>query len=339
MSKAMTPEQIARFYSGIPYVYCVRAEFGTYTEHFVKGGYVAIGYGMSGDLSQVTTREELAALYRAAHPDQTSNIVVGQQVGQISRFLLEIKAGDYVITPAADTEWLHYGVMADDTSYYHHAGDDGCPYRQRRKVNWSPDRLRRSDFSVPFQNTIRSSLTVFAVSQRDEFLEKIGKQAPGERKAAAVYDPHRVVLEQVLELDDKEFEILITHLLTALGFEGSEHTGKVHDGGVDATGELNVANLAKVRVFVQAKRYKLGTKITANVVKDLRKSIPRDGQGAFITTADFQTAASDIASDPNFPRIGLINGNQLVDLLVEHWNDIPNEFQERLGLRPGLVRA
>jgi hypothetical protein len=40
-----------------------------------------------------------------------------------------------------------------------------------------------------------------------------------------------------------------------------------------------------------------------------------------------------------FPRIGLINGHQLVDLLVEHWEDIPPEFRDRLGLKPGLVIA
>jgi hypothetical protein len=28
-----------------------------------------------------------------------------------------------------------------------------------------------------------------------------------------------------------------------------------------------------------------------------------------------------------------------VDLLIEHWNDIPQEFRERLGLKPGLVKA
>ena len=43
-------------------------------------------------------------------------------------------------------------------------------------------------------------------------------------------------------------------------------TGKVGDGGVDATNELNVANLAKMQVFVQAKRYKQGTRITAATV-------------------------------------------------------------------------
>ena len=111
------------------------------------------------------------------------------------------------------------------------------------------------------------------------------------------------------------------------------------DGGVDATGELNVAGLAKVKVFVQAKRYKLGSKVNANTVKQLRQAIPFGGQGAFITTADFQDAAANVALESGFPRIGLINGRQLTDLLIEHWADIPPEFRERLGLKPGLVRV
>lgn len=320
-------------------VWCVRAGFGTYTKHFVEGGYVGIGYDITADLTAVTTREELATLYRAAHPSELSNIVVGQQVGQIARFLLEIQAGDYVITPAADTEWLHYGRVASDPSYHLSTCDDGCPYPHRRSVEWAKNRLKRGDFSVPFQNTIRSSLTVFAISQREEFLAAIGRSDLAPSVASSQYDPYRVVLEQVLELDAKEFEILVAHLLTALGFEGSEVTGKTGDGGVDATGELNVANLAKVKVFVQAKRYKLGSKVNAGIVKQLRQAIPFGGQGAFITTADFQGAAADVALEPGFPRIGLINGRQLVDLLIEHWGDIPPEFRERLGLKPGLVRV
>ncbi len=319
-------------------VFCVRAEFGSYTKHFVAGGYVAIGWIPATDLSAVKTRDELHPLYRAEHPADTSNIVIGQQVGQVARFLMEMRAGDYVFTPAADTELLHYGRIGPDPSYFYAAGDDGCPYRHRRRVAWATGTLHRSGFSVPLQNTIRSSLTVFAVSQRDEFLSAIGRNDLVSTPKAAAYDPYLAVLEQVLELDPTEFEILVGHLLTALGFEGSEVTGKTGDGGVDATGELNVANLAKVKVFVQAKRYKLGSRVSASTVRALRQAIPRDGQGAFITTADFDGKASEIALDPDFPRIGLINGRQLVDLLVEHWNDIPQEFQERLGLRPGLVR-
>lgn len=71
-------------------VWCVRAEFGTYAKQFVEGGYVAIGWIDDVDLSRIVTREELYPLYKQAHPDDTSNIVIGQQVGQIARFLLEI---------------------------------------------------------------------------------------------------------------------------------------------------------------------------------------------------------------------------------------------------------
>lgn len=319
-------------------VWCVRADFGKYTQHFLKGGYVAIGWMPDADLSKVTSRDELYPLYKAANPGDTSNVVIGQQVGQIARFMLEMHGGDYVITPAADVEHLHFGEVAPDPSYTHAPGDDGCPFLHQRAVKWADKTLVRSGFSVPLQNTMRSSLSVFAVSQRDEFLTAVGRTDLVAAPAAA-YDPYLVVLDAVLNLDPKEFEILVSHLLTALGFEGSEVTGKSGDGGVDAIGELNVANLAKVKVFVQAKRYKLGTKINAGTVKQLRQAIPSTGQGAFITTADFHSAAAEVALEAGFPRIGLVNGRQLVDLLVEHWNDIPGEFQDRLSLKPGLVRA
>ncbi len=320
-------------------VWCVRADFGTNTEHFLNGGYMGIGWMSDVDLSKVRSKDELYPLYQHAYPDDTSNIVVGQQVGQIARFLLDIKAGDYVITPAADTEWLYYGKVGEDPSYYHFDGDDGCHYRQRRKVEWADKPLARSGFSVPFQNTMRSSLTVFSVSQRGEFLEAIGREDLAPAAPPAKYDPYRTVLDQVFQLDPQEFEILVGHLLTALGFEGSEVTGKPGDGGVDAKGELNVSNLAKVKVFVQAKRYKLDQRISVKTVRELRQAIPFGGQGAFITTAKFQKKAAEVAVEQGFPRIGLVNGHQLVDLLVEHWADIPTEFRDKLGLRPGLVLA
>lgn len=319
-------------------VWCVRAEYGKYAQQFVDGGYVAIGWMPNTNLDTITARDGLYPLYKRAHPKDTSNIVIGQQVGQIARFLLEMQADDYVITPDANTELLHYGQLVSKPAYVYAAGDDGCPYRHRRLVKWEPKTLKRNTFSVPFQNTIRSSLTVFKISQRDEFLVAVGRSDLVVTKVTT-YDPYLVVLEQILQLDDKEFEILVGHLLTALGFEGSEVVGKTGDGGVDAIGELDVANLAKIKIFVQAKRYKIGAKISPNIVKQLRQAIPFGGQGAFITTASYQNAATEVALEQGFPRIGLINGRQLVDLLIEHWNDIPVEFQEQLGLKPGLVRA
>lgn len=303
----------------------------------MSGGYVAIGWLADQSLAELSKRQELYDIYRQAYPEDTSNVVVGQQVGQISRFLFELTSGDTIITPDRNTEILHYGII-EDQPYSFVPDDRACPYPHRRAVKWAKKPLLRSSLSVPLANTMRSSLTVFGVSQIDEVLAATGR---GElvKPSENAFDPYESVLTQVLELDDKEFEILVGHLLTALGFEGSEVTGKTGDGGVDATGELNVDNLAKIKVFVQAKRYKRGSRISANVVKNLRSSIPSNGQGAFITTADFQKKAYDVALETNFPRIGLINGRQLVDLLIEHWNEIPVEFQQRMGLKPGLVLA
>ncbi len=319
-------------------VWVIRADFGVFTPHFLAGGYVALGGIPNQDLSAIKNRDELYPIYRETHPDDKSNIVVGQQVGQFARFLLEIKPGDYVITPPKDTEWLHYGKVAVDP-YYFFEENDGCPYQHRRKIEWAERRVKRSEFSIPFQNTIRSSLTVFYVSHGQEFLTRIGVLNGESKPGPGSEDPYRVVLNQILELDAGEFEILVGHLLTALGFEGSEVVGKPGDGGVDVTGELNASNLATISVFVQAKRYSLQYKVSAKIVKQLRQAIPFGGQGAFITTADYQANAREVAVEEGFPRIGLINGHQLVDLLVEHWGSIPEEFRDRLGLRPGLVRV
>ena len=319
-------------------VYCVRADYGTYTDHFLNGGYVAIGWLPDNDLSKVQSRNELYSLYSNAYPDDTSNLVIGQQVGQIGRFLLEIKAGDYVITPAQNTEFIYYGVVENDAYYFASGENDGCPYLQRKKVKWYDKPIQRSQISVPFQNTMRSSLTVFYVSHKKNFFTIIDKRdLIPETDIQNEYDYYTSILNRILELDHQEFEILITHILNALGFEGSEHTGKVGDGGVDATGELNVSNMAKIKLFVQAKRYKLGSRIRGNVVKALRANIPAGGQGAFITTAGFDKKAKEIAVENGFPRIGLINGEQLVDILAEHWDDMPDEFKEKLNLKTGLV--
>lgn len=98
-----------------------------------------------------------------------------------------------------------------------------------------------------------------------------------------------------------EYEILAGHLPTALGFEGYEVTGRSEDGGVDATGERHVANLAKMKILVQAKRYKPGSRVSAASVRQLRQAIPMRGQGAFITTAEDQRKAPEVVLEPGLP--------------------------------------
>ena len=321
----------------MPGLYCVRANFGQHTQHFVKGGYIAAGWLKGVDLSNVTTRDQLEELFKKDQPREHSPFVIGQQVGQIARFLLEMKPGDYVITPAEESEYLRWGRLKDEPYRYEQPAD-GCPYWHRRPVDWSGTKLQRSQFSVPFQNTIRSSLTVFAIDHKNEFFEKIGEAQFVSKEEEIHEDMTNTVLRRIMELDPKEFEILVTAILTALGFQAT-HTGKVGDEGVDAIGTLDVYGIARVNLHVQAKRYKPDARIDAKTVTDLRKKIPQDEQGAFITTAGFQKAALEAAVEPRFPRIGTIDGEQLVDILIEKWDqlELPKEVQDKLRLKRGLV--
>jgi len=156
-------------------LFCVRANYGQYTTQFLEGGYAAIGWIPKRCLSDITSRDQLYPIYKEADTEESSNIVIGQQVGQIARFLLEIKPGDYVITMDSNTDIIYYGTVENGQSYFYAPDADTCPFPLRRKVKWNDQPVRRSIFSVPFQNTIRSSLTVFAISQKEHFFETIGR--------------------------------------------------------------------------------------------------------------------------------------------------------------------
>ncbi|MCY4637712.1 MAG: DUF262 domain-containing protein [Acidobacteria bacterium] len=149
-------------------VWVVRADGGKYTHHFVAGGYA--GCSEKIDVASARSREEIRLRYEQADPDAGPKST-GTQVGQLASFLLDMHEGDYVITPEADREWLRYGRVAGPCVSL--VGGDGCPFRNRRTVEWADTRLRRHDFSDSFQNTLGSLLAVFEVHQGGEFLATV----------------------------------------------------------------------------------------------------------------------------------------------------------------------
>ena len=319
-------------------IYCVRADGGKWAQAFRDGGYVAYAWENNTDLSGCVSKEQIQARYVALHPHQANPHVAGQHVGNMVRFLLDMRAGDYVFTPTTGSDQLIYGLLRD-TPYQYVERDPLCPLQHRRSVEWSQRVIQRSELSIPLQYALRAWQTVFSISdpdQRNSFFHVIGQEMDDGRGRDASQPYHHAVLKRVLELDAHDFELLITNLLTAAGFE-AEHVGRPGDGGVDAQGEMDIDGMARVKVHAQAKRYQQGMRIGASEVKALRASIPHGAQGVFITTAGFHPKARQVALEPEFPRIGTIDGEQLVELLTVHWGEIDAELRRRLRLRPGLI--
>ena len=149
-------------------VWVVRANGGSYTEHFVANGYAGIG---TVDVSSAKDRDEIRRLCEQAHPDWNAGRI-GNYTGQYYDFLFRIREGDYVLTPELDAGRLRYGrVIGPGESA---AGDDGCPYRNRRAVDWHPASFSRVRLSKSLRKTLQRPPTIFPVSQREEFLDAVG---------------------------------------------------------------------------------------------------------------------------------------------------------------------
>ncbi len=112
------------------------------------------------------------------------------------------------------------------------------------------------------------------------------------------------------------FERLVGELLAAMGFENVEVTNVSSDGGIDVRGTLVVGEAVRIRMAVQAKRWK--SNVQAPIVQQVRGSLGAHEQGLIITTADFSRGAREEAVRLDAAPVALMNGEQLAALLAKH---------------------
>jgi restriction system protein len=122
--------------------------------------------------------------------------------------------------------------------------------------------------------------------------------------------------KRLLEMKWEEFEELIARLLAETGFEEIQMTRRSGDGGIDVRGTLVVGDVIRTRMAVQVKKWKRN--VQAPVVQQVRGSLGTHEQGLIITTSDFSSGARKEAARPDAVPVALMNGEQLVVLLVEH---------------------
>jgi restriction system protein len=133
-------------------------------------------------------------------------------------------------------------------------------------------------------------------------------------------DQHnRAVREKLLvrlrDMHAKAFEEMIGALLVKLGFE-VEVTKYSGDGGIDVRGTLAVGGVIRTRMAVQVKKWK--PNVQTPEVQKVRGSLGTHEQGLIITTSDFSAGAREEAQRPNAVPVALMNGHELVELLIEN---------------------
>lgn len=122
--------------------------------------------------------------------------------------------------------------------------------------------------------------------------------------------------EHLHAINPGEFEDMIGSLLTKIGFESVQVTSRSNDGGIDVRGTLVVAGVIRTNMAVQAKRWKYN--VQTPTIQQVRGSLGTHDQGLIITTSDFSSGARKEAERSNAVPVALMNGEQLVALLVEY---------------------
>ena len=153
-----------------------------------------------------------------------------------------------------------------------------------------------------------------------------GEETDADRANGIEAEAFERILDRLYQdFDPYQFEGLIADLLKALGFTTRGREAPGPDGGVDIVATSDALRLDPARVKVQVKQQR--TAAGAPEVQQLAGTLHGQERGLFVSLGGFTTEARRI------DRVAQMNGKELVDLLLEHYEHLGAKAQERLRLR------
>jgi len=308
---------------------------GKFVEHARKGKYIAIGWNELGNLEWLANKQrswgEVRDQFTKRYKDtyKGAEIQIGQGFGQVVKFVREMKEGDIVVVPdMAKGKALMGRVIGS----YEYKDDwaDGCPYLQRRNVEWIKE-VKKDTIPIKLKTSLGCLLTVFSLDHRKQEIMSLVIPPPGGEPPVTVQGNElaKVIISRLFNLAPEKFEHFVTHLLTLVGFEATatQYTG---DRGVDVIGTLNPEGLANITLKAQVKR--TSGHISNQDILKLRGTLGVDEHGVLITTGGFTKQAQAEAEAEGKKPIALIDGGTLIDLILTHYDELDEEYKELLQL-------
>jgi restriction system protein len=311
----------------------------------IEQGYVAIGWRDMGDLSNYADREALKSALATCYPDKKQG-ALPVDAGTLFRFRREVQEGDFVVYPSKHDRMVNVGRFVGDYTY---VPGDQDEYPNHRRVEWL-GHFPRSTFSQSALNEIGSFITLFAVREHAaEFLSKVGSAAPGETlsteqdpetiadddsatvavsRQAELTTEDFVVRQIVSKLSGYDFEAFVAHLLECMGYT-ARVTQRSGDGGVDVIAHRDKLGFEPPILKVQCKRKT--DQIGRPEVDQLLGTLGEGEYGLFITLGSFSRQSVEL--ERNRPKLRLIDGEQFVELLMEHYSKLAPRYRSIIPLK------
>ena len=298
---------------------------------FLKNGLIAMGWQEYGDLSVVEpTREAFKERYIKIYPNAKPGSIP-TSAGMLFRFCHEIQVGDYIIFPSKIDKMINIGIV--EGSYFYDPNEP--EYVQKRKVKWLKH-LPRTAFSQGAQYEIGSAMTLFSVKNYAyEFLAALDKdflklQPPTDDTIGATAEEIKqstrdyILKELSHQLKGFDFELFVANLMEAMGYR-TEVSPQGGDSGIDITAYKDEL---PPRIVAQVKS--VDSDIKETTVQSLKGAMKQGDYGVFFTLSRFTKNAQNFLRDN--PHISGIDGEKLVDLILQHYEKLDPKYQDMIPL-------
>ncbi len=306
---------------------------------FLKHNVIALGWKDAGDISKLAAdREAFKAHVKKIYPDEKEGYYPNA-AGQLFRFAREAKEGDYVVYPSKQTRTVHIGEILGPFQYDPKTQPG---YPQQRPVKWLKT-FPRTHFSQGALYEIGSAMSFFQVKNyADEFLAALtGKgPAPVAKKddqsvsyvAESIEENTRDYILKILaqELKGHAFAHFVAQLLGTMGYR-TRVSPEGTDGGVDIIAHKDELGFEPPIIKVQVKSTE--GSVGDPIVSQLSGKVERERQehGMVVTLGSYTSQAIQFARAKG--NLRLIDGEELVALILQHYDQFDSKYKALLPLK------
>lgn len=309
---------------------------------FLKKGFIAMGWHDMGDLGALKPdRDAFKVKVAQTYPDKKPG-AIPNNAGQLYRFVHEMKAGDVVVYPSQRDRQVHVGRV--EGPYQYNPNLDSH-YPNLRSVKWL-HAIPRTKFSQGALFEIGSAMTLFQVKNyADEFTAALEGQTitttveQDDTIALIVADIEQAAHDFILKSLAQEFKghplaEFVAHLLGTMGYR-TRTAAPGPDGGIDIIAHKDELGFEPPIIKVQVKSTE--GSVGDPVVSALYGKLGPGEYALLVTLGTYTPQAQSFARSKS--NLRLIDGDELVDLIVQHYEEFDSRYKGLLPLKRVYVPA
>ena len=297
-------------------------------DDFRSKSYVAIGWNKIGDISGIKRKDNIKKLVEKAGYYK-KKIQINVAAGQIGRFLLDFKKGDYVVSYDPTNRVYLVGEIQSDYEFNKKISE----YHHVRRVKWLGE-VKRDKLSSKTKNSLGAISTIFQIKNRakKEILEVLeGKEQIKDEvsdeieeetlKEDMVFKAHELIKDRIMDLDWEQMQQLVAGILRAIGYK-TRVVPRGPDRGKDIEASPDGLVLREPRILAQVK-HREHSQMGATEIRSFQ-SMLRGRKGLYISTGGFSKEAKYEAERSN-EQLTLIDADRLVQLIIQNYDSFDVE--------------